>query len=336
MAASIKIGQRLEGKVGSYFVSAQVAKDIWTATSTFTWLTTARKSNSQDGKFIIKTAPQGRLENERDVLRHLRTRPCIRQMLDETESPPSLILQHLDDNLLHASNVKTLESSDVKLVAKRVLEAIQALHEDGYTHTDIKSDNILVNYGTGSSRFADVQLADFGDVTRIDPKDYLKVGMDGPHMGAPIFRSPEAMMQLRWGPSTDIWSFGTTVGDIKQLISLIWGLNWHMFKPDPKDATADDEEYLIHIIIRQLAHFGPVPKSYIDLIPREDSDRWTILGTATLYIKDNEKQRPFKIIEDDCLTEEDREFLLKVMKWDPRDRPTARQLLQDKWFSGVP
>jgi hypothetical protein len=32
MAASIKIGQRLEGKIGSYFVSAQVAKDIWTAT----------------------------------------------------------------------------------------------------------------------------------------------------------------------------------------------------------------------------------------------------------------------------------------------------------------
>jgi casein kinase II subunit alpha len=147
----------------------------------------------------------------------------------------------LDDNLLHASSVKTLESSDVKFVAKRVLQAIQALHEDGYTHTgmfteilhatsyqiltlqlthiftDIKPDNILVNYGTGSSRFADVQLADFGDVTRIDPKNYLKVGMDGPHMGAAIFRSPEAMMQLRWGQSTDIWSFGTTVGDTKQV-----------------------------------------------------------------------------------------------------------------------
>ncbi|PMD33420.1 hypothetical protein L207DRAFT_589783 [Hyaloscypha variabilis F] len=109
-----------------------------------------------------------------------------------------------------------------------------------------------------------------------------------------------------------------------------------MFKPDPKDATADDEEYMIHIIIRQLAHFSPVPKSYVDLIPREDGDRWSILASATQYIKDNQKQRPFKLIEDDCLTEEDREFLLKVMKLDPRDRPTTRQLLQDKWLSGVP
>lgn len=59
----------------------------------------------------------------------------MRQVLDETKKPLSLILQHLDDNLLHASSVQTLESSDVKFVAKRVLQAIQALHEDGYTHT---------------------------------------------------------------------------------------------------------------------------------------------------------------------------------------------------------
>lgn len=56
-------------------------------------------------------------------------------MVDETKDPPLLVLQHLDDNLLHASNVKTLEGSDVKFVAKRVLQAIQVLHEDGYTHT---------------------------------------------------------------------------------------------------------------------------------------------------------------------------------------------------------
>lgn len=134
-----------------------------------------------------------------------------------------------------------------KICGKKSTPSNSGLHEDGYTHTgmfteilhatsyqistlwlthiltDIKPDNILVNYGTGSSRFADVQLADFGDVTRIDPKNYLKVGMDGPHMGAAIFRSPEAMMQLRWGQSTDIWSFGTTVGVTKQVWDcIVW------------------------------------------------------------------------------------------------------------------
>jgi hypothetical protein len=98
-----------------------------------------------------------------------------------------------------------------------------------------------------------------------------------------------------------------------------------MFKPNPKDAIADDEEYLIHIITRQLAHCGPVPKSYIDLIPREGGDRWSILASATQYIQ---KQRPFTLIEDKCLTEGVRVFPLRVMKLDPRDLSTAKELLQ--------
>lgn len=84
---------------------------------------------------MVKTAPRRRLENERDVLKHFSNLPYIRQVLDEITYPPSLILQYLDDNLLHASSVKTLENSDIKVVAKRVLQAIKALHEEGYTHT---------------------------------------------------------------------------------------------------------------------------------------------------------------------------------------------------------
>jgi len=34
---------------------------------------------------------------------------------------------------------------------------------------------------------------------------------EGHLVGAPIFRSPEGMFNLRWGTATDIWSFGTTV-----------------------------------------------------------------------------------------------------------------------------
>jgi casein kinase II subunit alpha len=49
----------------------------------------------------------------------------MRQVVDETKNPPSLILQHFDDNLLHASGQKPLKGSDVKFVAKRVLQAIQ-------------------------------------------------------------------------------------------------------------------------------------------------------------------------------------------------------------------
>ncbi len=72
---------------------------------------------------------------------------------------------------------------------------------------DIKPDNILVNYGPDSARFSEVQLGDCGDTCMVDPNaDPLQ----GPVIGAAIFRSPEAMLNLRWKAPTDIWSFGAT------------------------------------------------------------------------------------------------------------------------------
>jgi casein kinase II subunit alpha len=56
-------------------------------------------------------------------------------MLDETKDPPSMVLKRLDDNLLSISGKKIIEGVDVKFVAKRILQALHALHEDGYTHT---------------------------------------------------------------------------------------------------------------------------------------------------------------------------------------------------------
>ena len=72
---------------------------------------------------------------ERDVLKHFHARPGIRQLLDEISDPASLVLKQLDDNLLSASNKKRLKKPEIKFVAKRVLEALQVLHEDGYVHT---------------------------------------------------------------------------------------------------------------------------------------------------------------------------------------------------------
>lgn len=72
---------------------------------------------------------------------------------------------------------------------------------------DIKPDNILVNYGKGDVRFADVKLADCGNTVRVDSV----FAKDRDLIGAPIWRSPEAQLGLGWGTSTDIWSLGAVV-----------------------------------------------------------------------------------------------------------------------------
>ena len=38
------------------------------------------------------------------------------------------------------------------------------------------------------------------------------------------------------------------------------------------------------------------------------------------------------MVVDEELSQKDKDFLLGIMKLDPRDRPTAKELLQDEWF----
>ena len=71
---------------------------------------------------------------------------------------------------------------------------------------DIKPDNVLIDYGNDATRFSRVALGDCGDVHRFNPN------LEESHViSAAIFRSPEAQLNLRWGPPTDIWSLGATV-----------------------------------------------------------------------------------------------------------------------------
>lgn len=122
-----------------------------------------------------------------------------------------------------------------------------------------------------------------------------------------------------------------------QIITLIFGGNsMHLFAPADEDATPSDETYRWHIMVKQIALFGPLPESFPDILPFLEKDRWHDLDQATRRVLDGGVETRWMFAVDACLTKDDREFIGRVMKYDPRDRPTATQLLQDKWFDGVP
>ncbi|KAL2217265.1 serine/threonine protein kinase [Thermoascus aurantiacus ATCC 26904] len=73
-------------------------------------------------------------------------------------------------------------------------------------------------------------------------------------------------------------------------------------------------------------YFGPYPLSYADLA---DEETLAILS----YIMDivpPEAMKPFSRASKQEISREDRVFVLKIMKLDPRDRQTAKELLEDK------
>lgn len=113
-----------------------------------------------------------------------------------------------------------------------------------------------------------------------------------------------------------------------QLISLIFGGNWHICAPanDP----FDDEHYGFWVLVEQIRRFGPFNDSFEEIA---DAERLAICTAAIVYIQENQKWLPFYLSEDDELARPDRDFIAKIMKLDPRDRPTARELLQDEWFN---
>ena len=173
---------------------------------------------------------------------------------------------------------------------------------------------------SGGSRFTEVQLAGFGSAVHVDSGHARK----GAPIGTPAFRSPEAHLSIRWGPATDIWSFGAMVSSAfglvlhllttvaRQVVELLDGEAARASEPDGK--------------ARQ--NCGPFHESYLDTADNARLD-------AMIWILENcppDSLKSFLFTARREISHGDKEFVSKIMKLDPRDRPSAHRLLEDQWF----
>lgn len=87
--------------------------------------------------------------------------------------------------------------------------------------------------------------------------------------------------------------------------------------------------------MQQFKYFGPFRPKFAELF--EGGEAEDDLHAVIQYVFNNvpeSERRPFSLVRATEVSREDREFVCKIMKLDPRDRPTAKELLQDKWFEG--
>lgn len=263
-----------------------------------------------------------RVENERDVLQRFHGRSVhIRPLIDEIQDPfkpTTIVLRHLREDLLDASIEKILSRKEIKYVSRGILEALNVLHEDGYVHTDVKPNNIFVNHSKDGSevRFSEVQLGDFGGSYHQE-SEWAKSATP---IGAPIWSSPEVLMEIPWNTATDIWSFGTLV------ISMIFGGDFNIFRP--KTARYGDEDYNVEVVQSQFRYFGPFPPKIREIVNDETYQSVLYL----MHLNPPEIMTPFSLVTEREVVKEDKEFILRIMKMDWRDRPTAKELLEAEWF----
>ncbi|TLD07334.1 hypothetical protein PgNI_10326 [Pyricularia grisea] len=289
--------------------------------STYTIVKELHRALDEAAVHLANIRNHWRLQNEADILKRYQSKTTfLRPLIDEIQEPgdpPSIVLKHLDGELLTESKKKRLTRPEIKHVAKCMLEALRVLHKDGMVHTDVKLDNVFVNHGQGDQRFSDIQLGDCGGAVSQDSK----FAREGHLIGAAFTRSPEAMLQLHWGTPTDIWSFGNAI------LSLVHGGGYHHFDPGWEGVKQSDDEYEYTVLKRMYNSFGPFPPKIVDII---DEDTFKIIYFITTQ---GPPQKPLDRWSVNEIPVADRNFLKRILKLDPRDRPTAEEILRDEWFT---
>lgn len=142
------------------------------------------------------------VENEFKVARkvdHPYIRKChklkkIRSMLKVKEL--LLSMEYFEGTNLEDS--PTLSLGDVLLVFRMVATALNAMHQQGYVHCDIKPNNILMAK-TGS-----IKIIDLGQSCRIGT---VKRRIQG----TPDYIAPEQVRRKPMNPKTDIFNLGATM-----------------------------------------------------------------------------------------------------------------------------
>jgi serine/threonine-protein kinase len=133
------------------------------------------------------------------IVQHPYFRKCdklikIRKMLKVKEL--LLSMEMFEGETLEKS--KTLSLGDVLLVFRMVATGLNAMHQQGYIHCDIKPNNILIN--------------ESGAIKIIDLGQACKIGTIKPRIqGTPDYIAPEQVKRKHLDQRTDIFNLGATM-----------------------------------------------------------------------------------------------------------------------------
>ena len=121
-------------------------------------------------------------------LRKIRSVFKVKEML--------LSMEYFDGKNLE--DCSTLSLGDVLLVFRMIASGLNAMHQHGFVHCDIKPNNILI------SKAGSIKIIDLGQS--------CKIGTVKPRIqGTPDYIAPEQVKRKPLGPKTDIFNLGATM-----------------------------------------------------------------------------------------------------------------------------
>lgn len=126
----------------------------------------------------------------------------------------------------------------------QLCEGLNAAHQQGIIHRDLKSSNIMISEDN-TLKLLDFGIAKAANVTQLT--------IDGSILGTPYYISPEAIMQKEVDNRSDIYSLGIVMFEIFT------------------GRCPYEGDYLLDVMQKHLSGNPPTPSSIVDSIP-EDLD----------------------------------------------------------------
>ncbi|GIZ44122.1 hypothetical protein CKM354_000733100 [Cercospora kikuchii] len=235
-----------------------------------------------------------------------------------------------------------------------LLETLDFLHtEASMTHCDIKPSNIMLEIEDTSvlSTFAENERTNpvprkviderrtiYGSRKLSHPQGHAfgrpilcdfgeaRIGSRFPYkeIQPEVYKAPEILLQLPWNHQVDIWNTACVAWDMIKIS--------HLFDGHDEEGYHNNR---VHIgeMVGLLGH-PPVE------MQRQSAHAWRVFDEQGKW-KNNPPLSP-DTLEDrlTCLNGQSKaeflSFLRAMLKWQPQDRKTAREVLQDPWLANCP
>lgn len=158
---------------------------------------------------------RARFEREVETVARV-SHPGVLTVADVGATPlgwPYMVCEHLNglDLLAYLRRFGALPHEEVVRLGCRISEALEATHEQGVIHRDVKPSNVFLlgSFGLLDPDWDSVKLIDFGLSRFVERDDQLtKTGIV---MGTPAYMSPEQASGSRTDHLTDVYGVGAVL-----------------------------------------------------------------------------------------------------------------------------
>ncbi|KAL8974223.1 MAG: hypothetical protein Q9197_001536 [Variospora fuerteventurae] len=273
-------------------------------------------------QYVLKSVSKNDLKYFQAMFDDLRMSPSVRVADDTIPDQSMFAYKYLKDHLLSFAQ-KDVSLSLMKRILRDSLRGIAALHERGIVHTDIKANNILVDWNEtdGHITVGQVQVADLEDAAYVPDHSAIV----GRQVGNWMWRSPEAHASGQVHKPSDIFSFG---------IVCIYAMTKQVIFAVADEEVNEGEEKLSIVLERQLSYFSDL-ESLGGLLQHlgEDSP-WVQIFTVIAEGFSKELPRaPFALWKD--IDPVFKDLVGNMTNMDPTRRFTAHDALSHRWFADV-